>query len=101
MDKPQAFWDAYRKRLSTSLSSHKRGSSIAQWTELMIGTGVKACEDFMAQQNRHYVRIGREGPSSISPLRFDAYVAEIGTGKLIVAFESELARYGTTGKDQD
>lgn len=102
MDRPQVFWDAFRRRWRVRLGSwaemrSKMSSSevTPEWTEMIKRAAEEACDDF-AKHSGIDVRIGREGHG-----RLDVFAEDRRTGELVVAFESELAYWGFRGGTKD
>src|SRR5688572_30145615 len=102
MDNAQIFWDAFRRRWRWKLAAWegvalgKRGGEITHaWTEMLKQAAEEACKDCAVALDREVI-IEREGHG-----RLDVFAEDRHTGKLIVAFESELAYwgYGSSGKD--
>jgi hypothetical protein len=103
VDRPQLFWDAFRKRFRANIPSLK-ADELADWTALRTRSGVEACAIYARGIGREVV-IGTEGHYQLPTgrrARMDVYARDRSTGELVVAFESELAWWGyngTSGKD--
>lgn len=102
MDRPQAFWDAFRRRWRNRLGTWAemcRNMSSSQvtpaWTEMIKKAAEEACDDF-AKQCGADVIIGRERHG-----RLDVFAEDRRSSKLVVAFESELAYWGYKGGIKD
>jgi hypothetical protein len=85
MDRPQLFWDVFRRTWRRNLKSWTRGGSTPEWTALIIQSAKEACQDYAKELGRKVV-VGGEGYG-----RIDVHATDVGSGQLVVAFESELA----------
>jgi hypothetical protein len=96
MDRPQIFWDCFRKAFRRKLPSWKAGDATADWTKLITASTTDACNDYGQNPHRE-LEVRYEGNG-----RIDVYAVDKRTGAIVVAFETELARWGyngSSGKD--
>jgi hypothetical protein len=91
MDRPQLFWDVFRRTWRRNLKSWIPGGSTPKWTAMIIESAKEACQDYAKELGRKVI-VGAEGYG-----RIDVHATDVGTGELVVAFESELAWWGYNG----
>jgi hypothetical protein len=85
MDMPQIFWDAFREPLRAGFAGYQGGGSV-EWTRIRLDAAKSACHEFVRQ-------LGKEADVDADRYqRIDVHAIEKGSGRLLVAFESELAR---------
>ena len=95
-DRPQLYWDAFRRTWRRFLKLWRSGDSVPRWTALIIESAEQACNAYARELGRE-AAVGREGYG-----RIDVHATDVETRQLLVAFESELAYWGyngSSGKD--